>query len=221
MSWPQEAIHNVILVIVGQFNPAIFHPRWFAAEGLITDEAAEGAKLDLAHPDFTSFSLAAEQAPLTIQVARDRLLAQTEDARRYEVMRDLVAGTLDILRHTPTSKLGINLDAHVPMGGMDRWHALGHRVAPKEPWSGVLESPGLTNLSMRGSRPDELTGYVLVRLGPSQRVAQGVSILVNDHFEVEGSDRNGTNRVHELLTEQWTVSRKRAHDIVSSLVGQV
>jgi hypothetical protein len=221
MSWPQEAIQNVILVIVGQFNPAIFHPRWFAAEGLITDEQAEAAKLELAHPEFTSFSAAVGHAPLSIQVARDRLVAQTEDARVYEVMRDLVAGTLAILHHTPTSKLGINLDAHVPMGSEERWHALGHRLAPKEPWSGVLESPGLAGLSVKGARPDGLTGHVLVRLGPSQRVARGVAILVNDHFEAVGDERDGTNRVRELLTEQWTASRKRAGAIVSSLVGQV
>jgi hypothetical protein len=89
-----------------------------------------------------SFSLGASP-PLKVQVLRDRLIVTTEDSRRYEVLRDLVVGTLSILRHTPTDRLGINLDAHIPTGSEKAWHAIGDRLAPKGPWKGVLESPGM------------------------------------------------------------------------------
>ena len=45
------------IVIVGSFNPRIFQPFWLAKQNLISDEAAENAKITIIHPDITAFEI--------------------------------------------------------------------------------------------------------------------------------------------------------------------
>lgn len=218
MSTPDQQVLGIALVVVGQFNPAIFHPQWLSAEGMIRPDESKTATLNVVHPEVAEFTLAApESGSMTMQVTRERLTATTEDARRYEVMRDLVVGVLGVLRHTPVGKLGINVEAHLPKP-KDQLDKIGHRLAPKEPWAGVLEKPGLAQLAMRGARPDGLQGYIMVTVSPSARLKPGVVVAVNDHFESEPSDGSGTDRIQEILTQQWAASIKRSRHIVASLV---
>lgn len=38
------------IVVLGSFNPAIFHPLWFKINQLIRPEEADSAKLEVTHP---------------------------------------------------------------------------------------------------------------------------------------------------------------------------
>ena len=43
MSEPKIAQDEAAIVLVGAFNPAIFHPAWLAHHGLIPEHEAEAA----------------------------------------------------------------------------------------------------------------------------------------------------------------------------------
>jgi hypothetical protein len=68
---PAAQIRALNLVLVGDFNPTIFQPRWFSSEGILTDEEAGAANVQVIHPDVTVFDL--EWMQITVQ--RDRLNA--------------------------------------------------------------------------------------------------------------------------------------------------
>ena len=217
MSGTTNQIAAVSVVTLGQFNPSIVHPSWLASENLIPRLVADGATIDVIHPELADFTLhmSEPEAVLRVQVLRQRLLVSTEDARLYETVRDLSVGILTLLRHTPVTKLGINLDCHVAMASDDARNALGQRLAPPAAWSDILEKPSLLSISMKSHRVDGLDGHLVVKVEPSNRVPFGVLLAINDQFDLESSA--GADKVVELLKTKWDPSLKALREIVAKV----
>jgi hypothetical protein len=215
MSAHQSELQGVTVVFLGDFNPKIFQPAWFAAEDLIRKREAEEATLEIIHPEVVSFTL----EWLKLQVTRERFFVSTTQEPYHEVLRDLILGTFGLLRHTPIQKMGINRDMHFRMPSEDAWHAFGHRLAPKALWQGILDTPGMRSLSMEGRRPDAYKGYIRVQVEPSVRIHPGVYIKINDHYEVE--DLRSVVGCEEILTlfeRSWTESLQRSARMIYALM---
>ncbi len=209
--------HNIVLL--GDFNPKIFQPAWFGSEGLIRKPEVDGAKIEVVHQEVVIFTL----EWLKIEVTRERFWAATLQESYDEPVRDLVVSTFRILRHTPLRKMGINLEEHFQIQSEERWHSIGHTLAPKEAWEGVVLNPGMNSLVIQGTRPDNLKGYVQVNVGPSPPpVHPGVRFGVNDHFEVEKPDSViGGDEIMNILENNWVESRKRAVTIMRTLMERL
>lgn len=215
MSPLKPEIESVGIVLVGSFNPTIFQPAWFAAENLIREEEEQAAKIELIHRQVAIFSL----DWLHLQVTDEQFIATTSQSSFYEPLRDLVLGTFRLLRHTPIRMMGLNRDCHFRMPSEEAWHAFGHRLTPKEPWAGILKEPGMRSLTMEGLRPDNLKGYIRVRVEPSVRVHLGVFININDHYEVEDAAIvRGCDKIIDILDREWQNSLARSAEIVSLLL---
>ena len=52
----EPEISSVAVILLGDFNPAIFTPAWFALHQLLPKGAADSADLKVAHPQTTSFT---------------------------------------------------------------------------------------------------------------------------------------------------------------------
>jgi len=214
MSPPKPEIEGVGIVLVGSFNPRIFQPAWFAAENLIREEEEQAAKIELIHRQVAIFSL----DWLHLQVTDEQFIVTTTQSSFYEPLRDLVLGTFRLLRHTPIRMMGLNRDCHFRMPSEETWHAFGHRLTPKEPWAGILTEPGMRSLTMEGLRPDNLKGYIRVRVEPSVRVHPGVFINVNDHYEVKDTATvRGCDEIIDILDREWKSFLDRSAEIVSLL----
>ena len=81
------------IVAVGDLNPAIFQPAWFAAEGLITNHEAQAAKIQMISAQAASFQV----DWLSLQVLPDRFVAATENEAFYRHLVDLVGSTFSKL----------------------------------------------------------------------------------------------------------------------------
>src|SRR6266540_2804734 len=201
MPTPIPEIRGISIVITGQFNPTIFQPQWFSTEGLLTGAEADSATIQIIHPDVAAFEL----PWLSIQVQRERFQATCISQPHFERVAALVCDAFELLRHTPLRMLGINHEAHYRASTLEKWHELGHMMAPKEFWRQFFASPGLQNLSIRQiPREDEETGYKQVTIEPSVKVRPGVYIAFNDHFQ--GEDENavlGAPKIIELVRNNW------------------
>lgn len=208
---------GISIVLVGDFNPKIFQPAWFAAQDppLIPKLEAEEAKVEIIHPDVVIF----EVDWFRLQATRDRFLISTAQASRYEFLRDLVVGTFQLLQHTPIRAMGINKDTHWGVGSEDVWHKFGHRIAPKEVWNGVLEKPGLLSLAIRGVRTDDYDGNINVKVEPSRQIHPGIYFNVNDHYSVKEPETVlGCNEMMDILRTCFHQSIKRSDNIARDLV---
>lgn len=214
MDLPRIQLQGISMVFLGQFNPAIFQPAWFASEGLIPEKEAENAEVQIIHPEFASFSL----EWLNFRVGLERLSMETVKEPYYEILRDLAIGTFRLLRHTPIQALGINRSVHIAAESEEQWHDFGHSLAPKEPWGGILETPGLRQLVMQGKRKDGYNGFIRVIVEPSSRYQQSVFLSVNDHIELEKSEPTvGCKEIIEALASSWEQSMNASDDIITNL----
>ncbi len=211
-------IEAVTIVLRGNFNPAIFQPRWFSAQGLIADSTADAAQIQLIHGQICAFAVDS----FDIQVTEDRFMAATSDAAFYDPLRDLVLGTFSILKHTPLHQMGLNWSVHLQASTEDKWNQIGDTLAPKAFWEPLLEKPGMLSLSIRSIRPDNYKGQINVKVEPSTRIKTGVFVDINDHFESESTNPGDVWPVClEILDSQWQPSRSRATKIVEHVRSQV
>ncbi len=218
MTTPEIKIEAASIVLVGSFNPAIFQPAWFSAEGLLAKEETAEANLGIAHPEILAFTA----DWLSIEVTRERWIITTVQPPFYGALRDLALGTFTVLHHTPIAMMGLNRDWHFRMDSEDHWHEVGHRLAPPANWEGILEKPGMRSLTMEGVRPDGLRGFLRVKVEPSGKVHPGVYININDHYEVVAGDAEvqSADVAMETIREHWEASLARSNDIVNEIFNR-
>lgn len=206
------------IVLRGDFSPAIFHPAWFAANGLIRDQEAEAAKIELVHSKVAVFT--AEW--LQVMITEDRFQASTAQQSYYDPLRDLVLGVLSLLPSTPLRQAGINCDFEFEVSTVEAWHAVGHRLVPKQPWTKVLKEPGMRSVIVEGQRTDGRKGYIQVRVEPSSAFARGIHVHVNDHYELEPEKQglHGTSDATQILVERWRDSLAQSHAVALEIVAE-
>ena len=206
---------SVFAIVTGNFNPRIVEPLWLAKYGLVPEEEAEvaGRQLldgDLSHVTFPWADLV---------VLQDRLqLESAEEMMNEAQIRDLAIGVLRLLPHTPIDAVSIQHRAVVIAKSEDEWHEVGHRLAPKELWADILDSPGMFDFAMQGTRSDELQGSWKVRVRPVSDPKLGIWINVND--EVRLPDLNEPEpgaRAADLIQELWPVAEQRTLEIQNKL----
>ncbi len=140
-----------------------------------------------------------------MQVLQNRFQLTSQDPRQYAPLRDLAVGVFSFLPHTPVTALGINRNFHFKMRSAGTWHAIGHLLAPKEPWTPIVETPGLRSMLIQGRRKDANGGVLHVKVEPSLLVEHGLYLEVNEEFKVttEKKEPEGAQWVPERLVEQW------------------
>lgn len=212
-------IEGLAIVIRGNFNPIIFSPVWFASEKLIRKEEAEKAETQIVHADVVSFNL----DWLRLQVTRNMFLVETTKEPYKEVLRDLVLGTFKLLRHTPLKVMGINRPMHFRIESIEKWHEIGHILAPKNIWNEVLDQPGLKSLSVVESvRRDGLKGFIRVQVEPSSRVHPGIFISINDHYETKDTENTlGADELINIIENNWEKSSIRSKEIIKKLLEEL
>ena len=85
------------LVLLGNFNPSIFQPQWLAQHGLVREEEAKHAVIEIIRPEVSIFSV----ADLKLLVQQDRFQIDTFAPEAASPLRDLALGTPSSLAPNP------------------------------------------------------------------------------------------------------------------------
>ncbi len=220
MAAPRVQDESVAIVLLGSFNPSIFEPLWLSNNGLVSEPEAEGAERQLIDHEFARVVLPWAE----MFVDKERLQAQTRSAAvNAAQVRDLVLGVLRLLIHTPVSLLSIHHRTDLEVETEQQWHDAGHRLAPKEPWDGILDDPGMFDFAMAGRRPDDLGGSIRVRVRPlATKKPWGIFMNVNDevHLLDPPADEPAAHAA-ELLERIWPEAEQRATRIRTSLIERL
>ena len=224
----EPEIDGVDVVLVGDFNPAIFTPAWFALNGLLPESAVANAELQIAHQQITAFNT----DWLCLQVTPDRFSAGTAQAPHVR-LHDLVARVFkEHLHHTPLRAFGINREVHFQVRSSALRDRMGRTLAPVEPWgtwgrelgSDGLQG-GMTSLTMSRNNPEgrPAGGRINVTVKPSYRIGEGrfgVYVQVNDHHEIDNATGPGAGRrLMELFTNSFGASLKRSEAIIDHIMS--
>jgi hypothetical protein len=225
-------IFTSAIVVVGDFNPAIFTPDWLEKTALIgggdADAARESKSLLVSHQVSNL-----ETKWFALQVTENRLSLTSKDVVS-PAFKDLAVGIFQLVPHTPIAAVGMNFLGHYKLAGDDDYHRVGDMLAPKDIWKALYpdEMQGLQVLTIRvqrGTRAEPLKSRDEKRISvqPSERVKCGVFLSYNDHHAVGTSDDESLRpgeRVAAIIDGQWESSWQDAlrvfDGILSSTLGK-
>lgn len=201
------------IVLVGSFNPAIFHPEWLLRNELISEDDIKDQKIEIIHNDLTKFSL----AWLAIQIHNNKFIARTNDPAQFSPLKDLMASIFTILEHTPVEQMGINYVVTYKMANEADWHKVGHTLAPKFIWEQILNTPvGMKSLSVQCPRDDEFEGNINVTISPVESEEFGIKVNVNNHIE-KSEDGNHLSPP-DILLHHWDNAINNAKTIAETTI---
>ncbi|HWI02891.1 MAG TPA: hypothetical protein VNT52_03565 [Acidimicrobiales bacterium] len=213
MPKPKVSTLGKNIQVLGHFNPRLFVPQWFADVGLLASEEVGDVKNEIIHEEIAQFAL----DWVSIRVTKDRLAASTTRVGHIEPLRDLVAGTLDLLTHTPTMSLGINHDYWFDFTDRDSFDAFGWTLVAPSNWP-LMDRPGMAQLTVQGKRTDEREGYVRVLIDPQLDGGYRVNVGVNDHYQVDSTPAaRCTPMIVEIINARWFDSIADSQALIDDL----
>ena len=223
----EPEISGVNVVLLGDFNPAIFTPAWFALHGLLPEGVADSAELHVAHQQVTEF--VADW--LRLQVAVESFFVETLQAPHIR-LRDLVVRIFkEHLYHTPIRAFGINRNIHFRVQDLAERDRIGRTLAPVEPWGTWGQNLGLdgkqggmTSLTMTQVNPEGRPngGQINVTVEPSHRVGEGLTgvyVRVNDHYAIDHANLGTAERLLELFENSFDASLERSNGIIDHIMS--
>lgn len=200
------------IMLVGSFNPAIFHPAWFNIHGVAPKGIADEAQIEVVHRTASVFRL----GDIHINVEPDRFQVQTENAPEIRLL-DLVSKVFgDILPHTKIASFGINRSVHFRAAAPEKRNDLFRELAPLENWGdwgrriadtqGKLPG-GLESVCMKKMlQDDDSSGHMRVRVEPSAILAgtSGIFMTYNRHFGMNNlAVEDGAAKAISKLNEEF------------------
>jgi hypothetical protein len=212
-----ETEWEAAIVILGDFNPPIFQPLWFSANGLMPAEETKNADIAVINKKVVSFSMGKMQ----VFVSEERLTLATVESPQGPLLRDLAIGTLSVLEHTPLKAIGINLDTVFIIESNEAWHAIGHRLVPKSHWTPVISQPGMQQVIVEGKREGCLADKVQIRVQPTAQ--RHVMVAINQHYQLATKDRTDVRERHNAalraLRDDWTSFFKYASEAATKVIA--
>lgn len=224
----EPEVSGCSIVMVGHFNPAIFHPAWLeqhdvepGARGTVGDEI-------LVHRDISRFQIDTR----SYHIDEDRFQITTTVAPWVSILDivGLVFGQL--LPHSPVRAFGVNRTVHFRVADAATRVKIGRELAPIGPWGDFgtdMEAEefdqvgGLQSLTMRKqSRFDEYNLQVNAKVQPSVQIENntGVYMEVNCHHNLQGlPDGHGANQAVEVLSARFEESIAESEAIIDQVMG--
>lgn len=132
------------IILVGDFNPSIFHPFWLLKNNLINEDEANAADVNVTHKDVSAFTAGF----ISYEVTRDRLKISTKNQALFETVRDVVSNILKILRHTPVTGMGFNTDYQFALPESESV-SLFRKIAPTSAWDDIVDAPTFEAFALR------------------------------------------------------------------------
>lgn len=180
---PTPGAEGLEVVVIGSFNPGIFHPAWFLHQHIIDQEEADSqdTKVNVVGREVTEIQLCG----IKILSMSDRLTLTTTNVSQAARVEDLVLQTFTLLSHIPVTACGINSHAFYSIPSRAFWHKIGNTLVPKQPiWSELVESPGMQSVIIKAPHGGDFRGEMYLTVEPSQdpRFDPGLYVRSNYHF---------------------------------------
>ena len=115
--------------------------------------------------------------------------------------------------------MGINYSSRLRFKTDRDWHCFGHILVPKNPWVGLLNTPGMRSISVEGKRPDDYPGMVVVTADPIMNLVNEAILRVNDHIERSPDDKSvGAAFFLEVLEKDYEKIISRSKALLDDLI---
>ena len=146
-----DSIEQVSIVAVGLFDIDEFQPSNLRSLGSIELDELENGQVTFRVPD--TFMI--QYSRLGIQAEKNKVsLISTLEEPVFERVREFFLSFFGSSKKHSVTAMGINYDLHRRVADVARWHAIGHRLVPKDAWQSdlKLQNAGLLSVTVEGKR---------------------------------------------------------------------
>lgn len=200
------------IVIVGNLNPAIFHPAWFLANKLLAQKDSEDTEIKLISPVMASMFIGKW---LNFEVIENKLSTLCTEPQYFRPMRDFVQGILTLLEHTPVKAIGINFEEIISLRNENDLKYFINKLYNNEKWLTAFNTPDLRSIEVvRGENKED---YLRMTIAPFEKVPYGIRIMFN--FHKEPKELTAANIV-EILDKQWEEHYKDSKSIAENIIKE-
>lgn len=212
------------IVLLGSFNPRIFHPEWLINRQVV-DSWNYDDETTICVPDFAQIHLPDSR---TLNVYINRFILESTLASNNLALADLVTNIFVRLPETPLKKLGMNYLATIRLRDQQSWMNFGKNFAPISPWKEAclyLQSEltdnqekeiGLWSITMHFPRPDKLNGFLRPKIEVASSEDRTLAFSINNHVEL---DQMETPEAMKILSEHWKNSLPIAEQLIENMMN--
>jgi hypothetical protein len=205
-------VRGCSIVLIGSFNPSIFHPQWFAKQNLLSEEQAKSANLKFVLPEVSQF----ETENFVLQVIAERFVLTSQAEASPALLKDFALGTFYVLEHTPVKMMGLNCMMHFDLRTPEIWHKLGDTLAPKAGWTDLEGRPGLLSLTIKSEREEPKGAIYHAKVESSMRFKQGIYFEMNEHYPAI-SEEEPLKELMGILDKRWEEMQNHAAKVIDNL----
>ncbi len=173
------------VVLLGIFNPILFHPFWLKDKGIISQQDVrvdKETKGFVVHQQLSSFPVGDW---LEVIIKPERAEFRIKDAAKLVLLKDLVVAVLNALPDTPIFSFGINHGVISTLGNMRNYYEFGKFLNPLDIWNETFKDPRLKFLSIIDDKPEGLFQKTLmIQPATHEGVEWCVDINMNYHSQM-------------------------------------
>jgi len=216
------------IVIVGSMNPAIHHPRWYLAAGLLSEAEVAAAESQGksssadAEGDIGPSTLFCSEnfSQFTTGVFRIVCLQQnwtimTKDRAAFDRARDICSGVFQTLPHTPVSAYGFNFAFHKETGSENVGGRLAI-IAEKLPL-GMVSERGANDFASFHYHSRRNGNEMVIAVEPSIRGSAKLFVGVNTTHQIKVE---GLFDLGPMLLQSFAKDRREAEELSDRAVSQ-
>lgn len=215
------------IVLVGEFDPLVMTPHWFAKQGMIPQEDIdENLAIELVYKDLTKFSL----ANIHVEIQCNTLILRSDHISFDYRIHDLALSILAALKEDKVRAVGLNLYTDVYFDSLDYWHGVGDLITPKSVWLKAIpesERVGMINVQMQIIKPKGQQGLYNFTVGWPE-AHKLIRFSINNHYDTKQESsavRNKSGRSVAfdpiaIVTAYWQETLDFHEHLILSLLSQ-
>ena len=207
------------VVLLGGFNPMIFHPFWLLQKKLISEEDVTEKKI-LVNDQLSTYHVGDW---LEMTVTPKRCEFKIKKAERVVMMRDLIVGTLNALSEMPIVAMGINRGVVYNLGDEKSYYDFGAKLAPLSMWKPSFHDPRLRTIAIEDVGSETFKDKRrMIQIKPAivKDAPYCVDFNINNHYDFEQVGQNVVNAL-SVLTENLDRDFDTFQSIVDNLVEKM
>lgn len=209
------------VVLLGIFNPILFHPFWLKDKGIITQQDIRIEKDDtsfVVHQKLSSFRVGDW---LEVVVKPERADFRIKDAAKLVLLKDLVIAVLNALPDTPIVAFGINHGVISSLGNAHDYYEFGKFLNPLDIWNETFKEPKLNLLSIIDDKSELLTTKSLtIQPAKYENVDFCVDLNMNYHKQMP-NDAQKSLLAAQIIAENFDTCLADYDVVIKNLVDKL
>lgn len=212
------------IVLIGKFQPGMFHPFWFWKNDVISEEECRKVTNDIEHPFVISNSISNFQTDkYNFRITQDRF-EMILNTKPYELIIDGFKKIFDSLSTIPITAYGLNFTFRLEYDAKTM-QRIGKKLAPRKYWGTFFDNElypmqdGLTHISMKRA---EDFGSLNLSLQPSKNSNEpGIIFDFNFHHERDKKDAFDVAYIESVIGDQYDRYLPRVNKLTDEIIERV